>query len=130
MLNDESSIGVRSESKLGDFTMSKYVKLMAEYCSTALWNEDGVNLSPEKVPVPYWLHKMIDEWQAQYDRESFENDNFDVKTFAKHGYALAVKMKQNLPADWKVFYYDEAEFAEAWANQCTIDRTFVKEITI
>ena len=56
---------------------------------------------------------MIDEWQAVYDREGFDMDTFDVKTFSKNCYALVVKLKQNLP-DWTVMYYDEPG---AWENK-------------
>ena len=88
--------------------MSKYVRLMADYCSSGVWDEDGINVSLDSLPIHFWLKTMITQWQAKYDRESFENDEFDIETFAKHGYALAVKIKQNLP-DWTVMYFDESK---------------------
>lgn len=104
--------------------MSKYVRLMADYCSSGVWDEDGVNVSLNSLPIHFWLKTMITEWQAKYDREAFDNDKFDVETFAKHGYALAVKLKQNLP-DWTVMYYDEAA---SWENKPRSE--FLKEIIL
>ena len=87
--------------------MSKYVKLMADFCSTGVWNEKGASIDIDSLPIHFWLKTMINEWQATYDREGFDMFAFNVKAFSKNGYALAVKLKQNLP-DWTVMYYDEA----------------------
>lgn len=86
--------------------MSKYVRLMADFCSSAVWDENGTNIDIDDVPMHYWLKSMITQWQAWYDREG-DTQDFDYKTFSKHGFALAYKLKQNLP-DWTVVYFDEA----------------------
>lgn len=104
--------------------MKKYLRLMADHCSSGFWDEDGANLDPENLPVFYWLKRMIEDWQAVYDREAMDMDKFDVKTFSKNGYALAVKLKQNLP-DWTIMYYDEAA---AWENKTRSE--FLKEIVL
>lgn len=103
--------------------MEKYLRLMADHCSSGFWSELGVNLEPDDLPIKYWLKNMIDEWQAWYDREAL-NDDFDVKTFSKHGYALAVKLKQQLP-DWTIMYFDELASAE---NRPRTE--YLKEITL
>lgn len=112
--------------------MSKYVRLMADHCSSGVWDKDGVNIDIDSLPIHFWLKTMINEWQAKYDHEC--NDwmdeeeaakcPFDYKTFSKHGYALAVKLKQNLP-DWTVMYFDEAA---AWENKPRSE--FLKEIVL
>lgn len=79
---------------------------MADYCSSGVWDEDGVNIDIDSLPIHFWLKTMITEWQAKFDREASNESTFDVQTFSKQGYALAVKLKQNLP-DWKVMYFDE-----------------------
>ena len=106
--------------------MSKYVRLMADFCSSGVWDENGTNLDIDSLPIHFWLKSMIGEWQAQYDREVDPSsmDDFDVKTFAKHGYALAVKLKQNLP-DWTVMYFDESK---AYSNLPRSE--FLKEIVL
>jgi len=104
--------------------MAKYVRLMADYCSSGVWDENGTNIDINDLPIHYWLKSMITEWQAEYDRVSLEEDLFDVQLFAKNGYALAFKLKQNLP-DWTVMYFDESK-----AFQNLPRSEFLKEIVI
>lgn len=107
--------------------MKKYVRLMADFCSSGVWSEDGANMCISKVPMHFWLKQMINDWQAWYDREA-DSDNFDVSTFSKHGYALAVKLKQNLP-DWTVIFFDEAISARDWDDRLP-RHEYEKEITL
>ena len=93
--------------------MRKYLKLMADYCSSGLWDECGSNLEMDDLPIHFWLKRMINDWQAEYDCLAFSTDesvpfgpNFDIESFSKRGYALAVKLKQNLP-DWEIEYCRE-----------------------
>ena len=92
--------------------MEKYVRLMADHCSSGVWDKDGCNIDLDSLPIHQWLKSMIIDWQRVFDREALE-DSFDVDTFSKNGYALAVKLKQNLP-DWEVVYFDEAA---SWHNK-------------
>ena len=109
----------------------KYVKLMADYCSDGVWNSDGASISIDSLSIPFWLKSMILDWQAVYDVQSFENENFDIDSFSKDGYALAVKLKQNLP-DFTVEYFDEAEceksIKETQDNVKRNRQTFIKVI--
>ena len=88
--------------------MDRFVKLMPDFCSEGVWNREGVHMNLDELPIHYWLKCMIREWIAEYDRgySAMDDDTFDMEKFAKHGYALAVKLKQNLP-DWTVMYFDE-----------------------
>lgn len=97
---------------------------MADYCSSGVWDENGTNIDIDSLPIYYWLKSMIGSWQVQYDREAMDEDTFDAKLFSKHGYALAVKLKQNLP-DWTVMYFDEAA---AWEHKHRSE--FLKEIIL
>ena len=83
-----------------------YVKLMADYCSSGVWGIGGDNIDIDSVPIPFWLKTMITEWVAHYDRHGMDSD-FDDGTFTKMGFAIAHKMKQNLPDEWTVVYYRE-----------------------
>ena len=87
--------------------MDKYVKLMPDFMSEGVWDREGTHMSLDDLPIHYWLKVMIYEWIAQYDSWS-DDDSFDMEWFAKQGYALAIKLKQNLP-DWTVIYFDEAK---------------------
>lgn len=104
--------------------MNKYLRIMAEHCSSGFWDESGSNLDPNEIPLQYWLKQMIEEWQLWYDREAIDMEKFDVKTFSKHGYALAVKVKQALP-DWTIVYYDEEA---SWENKPRAE--YLKEIIL
>lgn len=92
--------------------MTNYIRLMADDCSSGVWDEDGMSLDINSLPIHYWLKIMINEWQKTFEKQHNEM-LFDVQTFSKHGYALAVKLKQNLP-DWKIVYFDESK---AFENQ-------------
>lgn len=115
--------------------MKKYIKLMAEYCSSGLWDENGFCLDIDSLPIHFWLKRMIGDWQAEYDRLSFSTvegipygANFDIESFSKRGYALAIKLKQNLP-DWEIEYYDEQKAAVAYYQN--LDRsTFIEKIEL
>lgn len=101
-----------------------YVKLMADYSSDSVWDKDGIHMPLSTLPLPLWLKEMIRSWTLWYE-SSIDNDAFDYKLFTVHGYALAVKMKQNLPADWTVVYFDE------WKSMGKFDAVeCVEEITI
>ena len=84
-----------------------YIKLMADHCSTGIWDLDGRPLDLEEIDeIPLWLKNMITEWNNTYDRFSLRDD-FDLKKFSEDGLALAVKLKQNTPDNWMIFYFDE-----------------------
>src|SRR5574343_462241 len=89
--------------------MDKYVKLMPEFMSEGVWDREGIHMSLDDLPIQYWLKSMIRQWIAQYDQgySGMEDGTFDMEWFAKQGFALAVKLKQNLPPDWTVVYFDE-----------------------
>ena len=84
--------------------MDKFVKLMPDFCSEGVWDRNGTHMCLDDLPIQYWLKSMIRQWIAEFS--AMDDDTFDMETFAKHGYALAVKLKQNLP-DWTVMYFDE-----------------------
>lgn len=96
----------------------KYVKVMCDYLSTGVWDKNGRSMSVGNLPITFWLKQMIEEWQVMYDTqdivEQVINGEYicvsylDIVEFSKIGYAIAVKIKQQLP-DYEVFYYDEHE---------------------
>lgn len=85
--------------------MKKYIKVMADYYSTGLWNSRGTSVDPKQIPIPFWLTEELDDWCLRYDLTGMSCD-FDVDSFNRVGYSIAVKIKQALP-DWKVLYFDE-----------------------
>lgn len=93
--------------------MIKYVRVMADYCSTGLWDENGVNacvegynLSPETInALAAWCHEyeLNDDYLPFIDRKV---PAFDVKAFSERGLEVAKMIKRDL-TDWKVIYFDE-----------------------
>ncbi len=90
--------------------MDKFVKLMPDYLSDGVWDREGRHMSLDDLPIHFWLKSMIRQWNAEYDNShaEIENNPFDIEAFSKNGFALAMKIKQNLP-DWTVMYFDEAK---------------------
>lgn len=95
---------------------SKYVKVMCDYLSTGVWDKDGRSMSVCDLPITFWLKQMLEEWQAMYDTQDIVEQvingeyictsHLDIVEFLKMGYAIAVKIKRQLP-DYEVFYFDE-----------------------
>jgi hypothetical protein len=93
--------------------MSKYVKLMADYCSTGLWSKSGINLSENDFPLSEETLTALYDWVDLYETNDdyMEEKNrkqplFDLKTFSEKGLDLAKKIKADLPYH-TVVYFDE-----------------------
>jgi len=97
--------------------MEKYVKLMADYCSSGVWESNGIMMSIDDLPVSDTLKMTISDWVRYYETndsylgEDGYGDLFDVQQFSEQGLNIAKAIKQELP-EWRVMYYDERVFAE------------------
>jgi hypothetical protein len=88
--------------------LQRFVRLMADYTNTVLWDHDGAPLDPAKLPLSPRLRARLDRWRKRF-QASFEREiNFEV--FAIEGRAIAWAMKSELP-DWSIIYFDEAAAA-------------------
>ncbi len=95
---------------------SKYVKVMCDYLSTGVWDKNDRSMSVDDLPITFWLKQMLKDWQVMYDTQDIVEQvingeytvvsHLDIVDFSKIGYAIAVKIKQQLP-DYEVFYFDE-----------------------
>jgi len=93
--------------------MDKYLRVMADYSSTGLWNKDGSNvdvgdyaLSPETVKaLSDWcdLYETNDDYLEESDRK---HPMFDLQAFSAQGLDVAKAIKRDLP-DYNVIYFDE-----------------------
>jgi hypothetical protein len=92
--------------------MSDYIRLAADYSSTGLWNEDGVNIDPPAelsattlAVLKAWcqLYETNDDYLEDADRKT---PHFDLAAFAEQGYQVARLIKQDLPG-YEVWYFDE-----------------------
>lgn len=86
------------------------IRLMSDYCSTGLWDHStDVMLYPDEVPIPYWLKLMIVDWLDEY-----VYDRPDYIKFSKDGEALAIKMRQNLSDDHRVFFFNDQKMLTSY----------------
>lgn len=100
-----------SDRELSD---DKWVRVMADYCSEALWAKDGAGVGPDELPVTDDLKERLAAWQHRFDDECEDylpecqrTTTFDAVSFSKEGLAIALAIKEQLP-DWTVIYFDEA----------------------
>jgi len=88
------------------------VRVMADYCSSGLWDADGVSMSLDDVPMSAGLKSRLTDWCAAYDTMvddamSKESVMDWVEDFSKQGLLIAKALKAEQPS-WKVMYFDEA----------------------
>lgn len=91
----------------------KYLKIMADYSSTGLWDRFGMEIMFEEVPeLPFWWVPKFKEWTEWYEEnddwmEESEHD-FPYQAFSDAGRELTQKLA-NVFSDWEIWYFDEAE---------------------
>ena len=97
---------------------NNYVKLMADYSASGVWDAEGVMLELERLPISAPLMAKIHAWASWYG----QNDDylpaaerslpaFPFKAFSAMGRELAGSLKAELP-EWTVVYFDEYALAE------------------
>lgn len=108
--------------------MEKYVKLMADYCSSGVWEIDGIMMDIDALPISERLRVAIRKWVDYYETnddylaEDDRTSDFDVDFFGEEGYKIAKLIKAELP-DWTVMYYDEREFTKHFEGGTLIPAT-------
>jgi DNA phosphorothioation-dependent restriction protein DptG len=89
-----------------------YVKLMADYSSDGVWNEQGSMMDRNSLPVSDGLKNLIASWCDWYEHSEFWKDpdertgTFDTEAFNSRGVLLATLLKMELP-DWTVEHRPE-----------------------
>jgi hypothetical protein len=95
------------------FDTPEYLKVMADYCSTGLWDEDGINVEVENFKLSPLTIRTLKDWCNLYE----ENDDyldpldrrfppFDLKSFSEQGLIVAKMIKRDLP-DYMIIYFDD-----------------------
>jgi hypothetical protein len=90
----------------------KYLKIMADYSSSGLWDREGKMIDIEDVPeLPFWWVPRFKEWTEKYeDNDDWMEDSdgdFPYEKFSADGRVLAQKLA-NVLKDWEIWYFDEA----------------------
>lgn len=93
-----------------------YVLVMAEFCSSGLWNEQNANTDESGYGLSEEILKRLDAWQGWYDRDNKSyacdavgEDTFPYEAFAKEGEMIARHIKAANPT-WTVMYFNEYHF--------------------
>lgn len=91
----------------------KYVKVMADYCSTGLWNKDGINMDVAFYTLSPPTVNALRDWCLWYEKNDDympegqrKRPPFDIEAFATEGLRVAKMIKADLP-DYTVMYFDE-----------------------
>jgi len=89
-----------------------YVRLMADYCSSGLWDESGMMIDDDTLPLSAALKARINSWVRWYDAtarpEEILNPSFDLTQFVPAGLKIAKAIKKELPIGSTVMYFNEA----------------------
>lgn len=87
-----------------------WVRVMADYAATGLWDKEGVNISVDTVPISRALAFELGAWQSHYDllADGPEWDERRKQHHAKWGLRIAQWVKEELP-EWTVIYFDESK---------------------
>jgi len=83
------------------------IKLMADYCSTGLWDRSGRPFAAKSVPhISEELLQDIAKWNLEYEMK-VDSDSFDLQDFSERGLQLAIRIRKEMPDTWVVFYFNE-----------------------
>lgn len=101
-----------------------YVKLMADYCSSGLWNKAGANIDPSEVPINDELKERLELWCRWYEKnpgylepkekaKGYPEYFFDTAAFSREGRLIAKEMRKQLPNNWVIEYVNEDKLETA-----------------
>lgn len=86
---------------------TRFVRLMADYCSDGVWNAAGAMMDRDSLPVGQDLKDAIAGWCHDYESSQFyrapeeRTTDFDVLSFNARGEELATRLRSELPG-WTV----------------------------
>ena len=115
----------------------KYIRVMFDYCASAVWDKEGFNRDYSDFPISVELSNAFNAWTIKMDKKMWKWDSSgeselkgvtkpDIIALCDEGRALASKLKQELP-DWTIIYFDDSKMT----NDDNQPRsTFEYEITL
>lgn len=101
--------------------MEKYIRVMADYSASGLWDHKGVMielaLDHSEVKLSTEILQRLYAWQRWHDRdnqdyldESHRTKEFDTQIFSLEGLRIAQAIKTHLGNDWTIVYFDEEKY--------------------
>jgi hypothetical protein len=112
--------------------MKKYLKVMADYSSTGLWDKDGFNVEVENYNLSQETLDALKAWTNLYEinddylcHEDRKLPLFDLEEFSKQGLIIAKAIKRELP-DFEIVYFDEF----AVMKSCDITNRLIYEYPV
>lgn len=91
---------------------------MADYSADPLWDEDGVMMELDDLPVSGSIKKMLRGWAEWFEHKDgggcapTVSPDWDPEAFSRFGLFLARQVKRELPG-WTVVYFDESKLVRA-----------------
>ena len=90
---------------------NKFLKVMADYSSTGLWDQDGINVSLDNYNLSESTRLALDLWVNWYEenddwKSESERKGFGLIKFSELGLRVAQAIKKDLP-DFEIVYFDE-----------------------
>lgn len=103
-----------------DVAPERWIRLMSDYCSSALWATGG-NIGPEHLDLPASLAAALEAWQAIWDRgvhwETGWSSDAEARRYRDEGLRLLPLVEAELPGHIvELITGDVRTYAGAWVD--------------
>lgn len=99
----------------------KYIRVMFDYNTSALWDKDGLNCEYGDFPISIKLTNAFKQWTDTMDKKLWYWDSSSkeglkgvdenvIIDLAAEGKTLAIELKREL-ADWTIVYFDDSKMS-------------------
>lgn len=95
---------------------NKYIKVMADYCSTGLWNDEGECIRAEDFLLSLDTIRKLEAWCSAYEKspgywsndEEWSDEEYvdAVNKISDDGYLIALAIQEDLPT-FQIDYMSE-----------------------
>lgn len=97
------------------------LKVMADYCSSGLWDGEGCESAPEEFGLPASIETALDTWIDHYHEMDDPNGSgllpgADLQRFDDEGRAIARLIKDFFGGRVRVVFFSESKLARRLDN--------------
>lgn len=100
-------------SSLKPASSLKWLKVMADYSSCGLWEQEGCEATLDEIPLTYFTKTRLSHWCGMFElnddympEKERRKPEFPLEFFAMWGEILARQIKKELP-DWTIIYFND-----------------------